>query len=135
MTDSPLAQVDEHYLDQVMDLSHVQGVEASQDIYAANGMKLIAKGARLSNEMQERLILHRLKKPLETSISIGTISSWKPSAARTVSRCTWSSSKTNWRTSELARDLILQSEHLRPAEPEAPHPLNALIEAGPMATA
>jgi len=70
MTDSALTQVNEHYLDKVMDLSQVKEVEASEDIYAANGMKLIAKGSRLSNEMQERLILHRLKKPLETSISV-----------------------------------------------------------------
>ena len=70
MTDSALTQVNEHYLDKVMDLSQVKEVEASEDIYAANGMKLIAKGARLSNEMQERLILHRLKKPLESSISV-----------------------------------------------------------------
>lgn len=70
MTDSSLTQVNEHYLDKVIDLSQAKEVEASEDIYAANGMKLIAKGARLSNEMQERLILHRLKKPLETSISV-----------------------------------------------------------------
>lgn len=70
MTDSALTQVNEHYLDKVMDLSQAKEVEASEDIYAANGMKLIAKGARLSSEMQERLILHRLKKPLETSISV-----------------------------------------------------------------
>lgn len=70
MIDSELTQVNEHYLNKVMDLSMEKEVEASEDIYAANGMKLIAKGARLSNEMQERLILHRLKKPLETSISV-----------------------------------------------------------------
>lgn len=70
MADIALTQVNEHYLDKVMDLSQVKEVEASEDIYAANGMKLIAKGARLSSEMQERLILHRLKKPLETSISV-----------------------------------------------------------------
>ena len=70
MTDNSLTQVNEHYLDKVIDLSQVKDVEASEDIYAANGMKLIAKGARLSSEMQERLILHRLKKPLETSISV-----------------------------------------------------------------
>jgi len=70
MTDNALTQVNEHYLDKVMDLAQLKEVEASEDIYAANGMKLIAKGARLSNEMQERLILHRLKKPLESSISV-----------------------------------------------------------------
>lgn len=70
MADSALTQVNEHYLDKVMDLSQAKEVEASEDIYAANGMKLVAKGARLSPEMQERLILHRLKKPLETSIAV-----------------------------------------------------------------
>lgn len=70
MTDSELNQVNEHYLNKVMDLSQEKEVEASEDIYAANGMKLIAKGAKLSHEMQERLILHRLTKPLETSIAV-----------------------------------------------------------------
>lgn len=70
MADSSLTQVNEHYLDKVMDLSQVTEVEASEDIYAANGMKLVSKGARISSEMQERLIVHRLKKPLESSLAV-----------------------------------------------------------------
>jgi hypothetical protein len=53
-----------------MDLSSVKPVVAAEDIYASNGMKLVVKGTRMSDGMQERLILHRLKKPLETSIEV-----------------------------------------------------------------
>lgn len=57
-------------LDKVMDLAKEGRVEASEDVFAANGMKLIAKGAKISVDMQERLLLHRLKKPLEHSMCV-----------------------------------------------------------------
>lgn len=70
MTDSAFLNVNQHYLDRVIDLTSVRDVEAAEDIYAANGMKLVAKGARLSSALQERLIVHKLKKPLESSIQV-----------------------------------------------------------------
>ncbi|MGZ3159799.1 MAG: HD-GYP domain-containing protein [Burkholderiaceae bacterium] len=63
-------QVNEHYLDKVMDLSEKMDVEASEDIFDARGMKLVAKGARISRTLQEKLILHKLSKPLESSIAV-----------------------------------------------------------------
>lgn len=62
--------VNKHYLDKVMDLADDRDIEACEDIFDAHGMKLVAKGARISRHLQERLILHKLRKPLESSISV-----------------------------------------------------------------
>ncbi|TCS39173.1 HD domain-containing protein [Paucimonas lemoignei] len=63
-------EVNKHYLDKVMTLSEERDVEATEDIFDARGMKLVAKGARISRDLQERLILHKLQKPLESSIAV-----------------------------------------------------------------
>jgi HD-GYP domain-containing protein (c-di-GMP phosphodiesterase class II) len=63
-------QVNEHYLNKVMDLSDSMPVEASEDIFDSRGMKLVAKGTRISRSLQEKLILHRLSKPLESSLTL-----------------------------------------------------------------
>jgi HD-GYP domain-containing protein (c-di-GMP phosphodiesterase class II) len=65
-----ITQVNQHYLNKVMDLSETMDVEASEDIFDARGMKLVAKGARISRNLQEKLILHKLSKPLESSIAV-----------------------------------------------------------------
>ena len=65
-----LNPVNEHYLDRVVHVAETQGVEASEDIYSANGIKLVAKGAHISPEVRERLIVHKLKKPLEQCIRV-----------------------------------------------------------------
>lgn len=65
-----LNTVNPHYLDRAIDLGERYEVCASEDIYDANGMKLLAKGATLTPAMQERLIRHKLHKPLETSLSV-----------------------------------------------------------------
>lgn len=70
MHDSPLNNVNPHYLNRVVELSATRHIEASEDVYNAVGMKLIAKGARISAEMQERLLRHKLKKPLESSLAV-----------------------------------------------------------------
>ncbi|RJG01172.1 HD-GYP domain-containing protein [Noviherbaspirillum sedimenti] len=62
--------VNRHYLDKVMNLAEERDVEATEDIFDARGMKLVAKGGRISRGMQERLILHKLRKPLESSITV-----------------------------------------------------------------
>jgi len=71
MTDNrPGAAVNEHYLDKVLALSEEVGVTATEDIYDTNGNKLLAKGAEVSRRLQERLIVHRLRKPIETCIAV-----------------------------------------------------------------
>ena len=64
------AVVNEHYLDKVLALSEQVDVTATEDIYDANGTKLLAKGARVTPKLQERLIVHRLRKPIESCIAV-----------------------------------------------------------------
>lgn len=70
MEEISINEVNRHYLDKVMNLAEERDVEATEDIYDARGMKLVAKGARISRALQERLILHKLHKPLEASITV-----------------------------------------------------------------
>lgn len=68
--ENPINHVNKHYLDKVMDLAEEMNVEAIEDIYDTRGMKLVAKGSRISHALQEKLILHRLRKPFESSIAL-----------------------------------------------------------------
>lgn len=71
MPDSGLSTaVNQHYLNKVMDLTDAMEVQATEDIFDARGNKLLAKGARVSRGLQERLIVHKLKKPLEACILV-----------------------------------------------------------------
>lgn len=70
MQDSPLNSVNAHYLNRVVALAETNHIEASEDVYSANGMKLLAKGARISPEAQGHLLRHKLKKPLEASLAV-----------------------------------------------------------------
>jgi hypothetical protein len=45
-------------------------VEASEDIVTANGMKLLAKGAKVDEGTRERLLAHKLAKPLEQCLQV-----------------------------------------------------------------
>lgn len=62
--------VNRHYLDHVIALSDSHGAEAAEDIYAENGIKLLAKAARIDASTRERLLMHRLRKPLEDSLRL-----------------------------------------------------------------
>ncbi len=62
--------VNQHYLNKVMDLTDTMDVQASEDIFDARGNKLLAKGARVSRALQEKLIVHKLTKPLEACIAV-----------------------------------------------------------------
>lgn len=79
--------VNQHYLNKVIDLSEDMRVEASEDIFDARGNKLLAKGAQVSRALQERLIVHKLRKPLESCIFVedGIDSSALRAAAERVS--------------------------------------------------
>lgn len=67
---STLEAVNEHYLNHVVELAETTEVEASEDILAGNGMKLLAKGARIDARVKERLLEHKLAKPLETMMRV-----------------------------------------------------------------
>lgn len=59
------AEQDPHYVRSVTEVGERQEVVAHEDIYAANGMKLLAKGARIDRSKLERLTAHKLKTPLD----------------------------------------------------------------------
>ncbi len=58
-----------HYIQAVTDLGEERDIVAHQDIYAANGMKLLAKGARINRAQSERLQMHKLRVPLDLVLS------------------------------------------------------------------
>lgn len=53
-----------------MELTDAMPVQASEDIFDARGNKLLSKGAQVSRNLQEKLIVHKLKKPLEACIFV-----------------------------------------------------------------
>lgn len=63
-------QVNEHFFNRLTNLSETHDVKASDDIYAVNGMKLVAKGTRISSRLQERLYEHKLFQPLEKNVEV-----------------------------------------------------------------
>jgi len=70
MSESRLTSVNEHCLDNVMKLAQAARVTTSEDVYDAHGTKLVAKGADITPAMKEKLVHHKLRKPLETSLSV-----------------------------------------------------------------
>ncbi|NHZ96323.1 HD domain-containing phosphohydrolase [Massilia sp. CCM 8734] len=61
--------VNQHYLNKLMNLTEVMDVAASEEIVDVRGMKLVAKGARLTRAQQDTFGGHKLKKTLESSLS------------------------------------------------------------------
>lgn len=65
-----MSEVNEHYLDRVVAIAETATVEATEDIVSGNGIKLIAKGSRIDARARERLLEHKLRKPLESSVRV-----------------------------------------------------------------
>jgi hypothetical protein len=63
-------EVNPHYLDHVIRVSESRPVEACEDIVSHNGIKLLAKGAQIDARVRERLLMHKLQKPLEDCIQV-----------------------------------------------------------------
>jgi hypothetical protein len=63
-------EVNPHYLDHVIRVSESRPVEASEDIVSQNGIKLLAKGAQINGKVRDRLLMHKLQKPLEDCIQV-----------------------------------------------------------------
>lgn len=61
-----------HYLRAISELGEQQEIIAHSDIYAANGMKLLAKGARINPKQFERLVQHKLSVSIDWSLSLET---------------------------------------------------------------
>lgn len=62
--------VNPHCLENIVRLSDQMEVIASSDILDERGTKLWAKGAPVSRALQEKMLLRRLKKPLEVSLDV-----------------------------------------------------------------
>ncbi len=62
--------VNEHYLNRVVALAETASVEATEDIVTGNDIKLVAKGARIDARFKDRLLQHKLLKPLESSVRV-----------------------------------------------------------------
>jgi hypothetical protein len=65
-----MPEVNPHYLDHVVKLSETSDIEASEDIVNGNGVKLLAKGAKIDARARERLLEFRLSKPLENMMRV-----------------------------------------------------------------
>lgn len=66
-------QVNINYLDTLNIINEKTPIKASEDIYSANGMKLLSKGSRIDNRVRDNLTKHRLAKPLEKQISLDAV--------------------------------------------------------------
>ena len=62
--------VNPHYLGHVVEAAAALETAASEDIVGGNGVKLLPKGARIDDAMRERLLQHKLHKPLEDCVEI-----------------------------------------------------------------
>jgi hypothetical protein len=63
-------QVNPHYLNHVVATTANHAVEVTEDIVSGNGIKLLAKGARIDPGVRERLLQHKLQKPLEDCVQV-----------------------------------------------------------------
>jgi hypothetical protein len=67
----PPQGVNPHYLEHLVASAELQQVQASEDIFSGTGLKLLAKGAHVDERIRERLLQHKLQKPLEDCITLG----------------------------------------------------------------
>lgn len=71
-TDLEAADQAPHYLQDVTAMGEHRQIVAQQDIYAENGMKLLAKGALINESQRERLNLHKLRTPIDFLLATDT---------------------------------------------------------------
>jgi HD-GYP domain-containing protein (c-di-GMP phosphodiesterase class II) len=70
MTVESPENVNAHYLDHVVATAQTHEVETTEDIVTGNGIKLLAKGARIDAGARDRLLAHKLRKPLEDCVQV-----------------------------------------------------------------
>jgi len=61
---------DIHYLTSVTQMADVKEVVTSEEVFAANGMKLVDKGVAIGSGLRERLLKHVLLKPIDQSLAV-----------------------------------------------------------------
>lgn len=67
---SAFNSVNNHCLGKIMALTETTDVIASDDIYDSHGVKLWAKGGKISASLQERLASRKLRTPLELTLEV-----------------------------------------------------------------
>lgn len=70
MTTEASTEVNPHYLGHVVTTAETNQVEVTEDIVSRSGIKLLAKGARVDAATRDRLIEHKLRKPLEDCVQV-----------------------------------------------------------------
>jgi HD-GYP domain-containing protein (c-di-GMP phosphodiesterase class II) len=68
--DSKVRSVNGFCLEHIMNLSEQRDIVAAEDILDDRGIKLWAKGQRVSRNLQEKLLRHKLVRPLETALTV-----------------------------------------------------------------
>lgn len=68
--DSKAIAVNGFCLEHIMNLSEQRDIVAAEDIVDDRGIKLWAKGQRVSRSLQEKLLRHKLVRPLETALTV-----------------------------------------------------------------
>ena len=61
---------DIHYLTSLTQMADLHEVVAREEVFSANGTKLIAKGAAIGSGLRERLLKHVLLKPIDQSLAV-----------------------------------------------------------------
>lgn len=61
---------DPHYLTAVVAMGDRKAVTAEEPIFAAQGIKLVDKGAAIDSRLREHLLRHKLTKPIDQSLSV-----------------------------------------------------------------
>jgi len=65
--------MDRYYLEHVTSLGETQDVYAAEDIKNARGVNLIAKGTRIDQRFFDRLVQHKLLKPIDECLEIAGV--------------------------------------------------------------
>lgn len=60
----------QHCVEKLLVLSETHSIVATQDVFDESGLKLLARGATVSRALQDRLLMRKLKAPLESSLSV-----------------------------------------------------------------
>lgn len=68
-TELPATDENPHYVRSVTETGEYNEIVAQEDIYAANGMKLLVRGAKINRSKWERLSAHKLARPLDLLLS------------------------------------------------------------------
>ena len=61
---------DAHFVKALTDTANKREIIACEDIYSSSGMKLLSSGTRLTGAFYDRLVEHKLLKPIEQSLSM-----------------------------------------------------------------